>query len=241
MSEQIERDIEATLEARARTRMRVHAVRPICHPPSPYRLLLSPGDRIPDVSARGRRRVLRRPRGRAPPVMAPVSTDDGNMRIDAIDDVTWSTTSAVLTGNTYGLPDRVDELSATCGRFEIPLIEDARPCARDGRRRAPDRELRRCCHLQLVEALPRAGWRPRVRTGKVDRKDVVRLRDQLMLPRPIGMRAVDVLRAALRACAGAPPSHGGAGSRVPPATPPDDSPMASAVARSSTGARAFER
>ncbi len=57
--------------------------------------------------------------------MAPVSTDDGNMSIDDIDDATWATLSAVLTGNTYGLPDRVVELSATCGRFGIPLIEDA--------------------------------------------------------------------------------------------------------------------
>jgi dTDP-4-amino-4,6-dideoxygalactose transaminase len=57
--------------------------------------------------------------------MAPVSTHDGNMRIGAIDDATWSATSAVLTGNTYGLPDRVVELSATCRRFGVPLIEDA--------------------------------------------------------------------------------------------------------------------
>lgn len=57
--------------------------------------------------------------------MAPVSTDDGNMSIDDIDDATWATLSAVLTGNTYGLPDRVVELSATCRRFGIPLIEDA--------------------------------------------------------------------------------------------------------------------
>jgi hypothetical protein len=41
------------------------------------------------------------------------------MRIDAIDDATWSTISAqLLAGNTYGLPDRVVELSATCGRFD---------------------------------------------------------------------------------------------------------------------------
>ena len=32
--------------------------------------------------------------------MAPVSTDDGNMSIDDIDDATWATLSAVLTGNT---------------------------------------------------------------------------------------------------------------------------------------------
>jgi hypothetical protein len=33
------------------------------------------------------------------PVMAPVSTG-GNIRVDAIDGATWSTISAVLTGNT---------------------------------------------------------------------------------------------------------------------------------------------
>jgi dTDP-4-amino-4,6-dideoxygalactose transaminase len=124
VSEQIERDIEAILEARTGRecvfmpsgRFAVHLA---------FQLLLSPGDRILmspleddavffGALAAGLRRV-----------MAPVSTHDGNMCIDAIDDATWSTISAVLAGKTCGLPDRVVELSAKCRRLGIPLIEDA--------------------------------------------------------------------------------------------------------------------
>ena len=90
-----------------------------------FELLLSPGDRILMSPLEDDTVFFGALAAGLRPVMAPVSTHDGNMRIDAIDDATWSTISAVLTGNTYGLPDRVVELSATCGRFEIPLIEDA--------------------------------------------------------------------------------------------------------------------
>ena len=124
MSEQIERDIEAVLEARTGRecvfmpsgRFAIHLA---------FQLLLSPGDRILMSPLEDDTVFFGALAAGLRPVMAPVSTHDGNMRIDAIDDATWSTISAVLTGNTYGLPDRVVELSATCGRFEIPLIEDA--------------------------------------------------------------------------------------------------------------------
>jgi hypothetical protein len=126
------------------------------------------------------------------PVMAPVSTDDGNMRIDAIDDAMRSTVSAVLTGNTYGLPGRVVELSATCSRFEIPLIEDAAMRSRRTLTGA-HRELRGCFRLQLVEALPGRGGVLAV-DREVSWRDVARLRDRFMLPRPIGNGAVGLAR-----------------------------------------------
>ena len=124
MSEQIERDIETVLEARTGRecvfmpsgRFAIHLA---------FQLLLSPGDRILMSPLEDDTVFFGALAAGLRPVMAPVSTHDGNIRIDAIDDATWSSISAVLTGNTYGLPDPVVELSASCSRFAIPLIEDA--------------------------------------------------------------------------------------------------------------------
>jgi dTDP-4-amino-4,6-dideoxygalactose transaminase len=124
VSEQIERDIQAVLEGRTGRecvfmpsgRFAIHLA---------FQLLLSPGDRILMSPLEDDTVFFGALAAGLRPVMAPVSTHDGNMRIDAIDDATWSATSAVLTGNTYGLPNRVVELSATCRRFGVPLIENA--------------------------------------------------------------------------------------------------------------------
>ena len=197
MSEHIERDIEATLEARLG--------RECVFMPSgrfaifvAYQLLLSPGDRILMSPLEDDAVFFGALAAGLRPVMAPVSTHDGNMHIEAIDDVTWPTISAVMTGNTYGLPDRVDELSATCGRFEIPLIEDAAHALEtdvDGR---PIGSFGAVSIFSLSKHFPGRGGVLAL-DGKVDRKDVVRLRDQLMLPRPIGKGAVDTARSAVRA------------------------------------------
>jgi hypothetical protein len=117
--------------------------------------------------------------------MAPVSTHDGNMRIGAIDGATWSTISAVLTGNTYGLPDPVVELSATCGRFGIPLIEDAAHALEtdiDGR---PIGSFGAVSAFSLSKHFPGRGG-VLAFDREVSRRDVARLRDRFMLPRPIG-------------------------------------------------------
>ena len=124
MSERIERDIEAILGNRiGRECVFMPSGRFAIH--LAFQLLLSPGDRILMSPLEDDTVFFGALAAGLRPVMAPVSAHDGNMRVDAIDGVTWSTISAVLTGNTYGLPDRVVELSATCDRFEIPLIEDA--------------------------------------------------------------------------------------------------------------------
>jgi dTDP-4-amino-4,6-dideoxygalactose transaminase len=124
LSEQIERDIEAVLEARTGRecvfmpsgRFAIHLA---------FQMLLSPGDRILMSPLEDDTVFFGALAAGLRPVMTPVSAHDGNMDFDAIADATWSTISAVLTGNTYGLPDRVVELIATCRRFGIPLIEDA--------------------------------------------------------------------------------------------------------------------
>jgi hypothetical protein len=195
--EQIERDIEAVLEARTGRecvfmpsgRFAIHLA---------FQLLLSPGDRILMSPLEDDTVFFGAIAAGLRPVMAPVSTHDGNMRVDAVDGATWSTVSAVLTGNTYGLPDRVIELSATCGRFEIPLIEDAAHALEtdiDGR---PIGTFGAVSAFSLSKHFPGRGG-VLAFDREVSRRDVARLRDRLMRPRPIGKGAVGLVRSAARA------------------------------------------
>jgi hypothetical protein len=197
VSEHVECDIEATLEARVGRecvfmpsgRFAIHLA---------FRLLLSPGDRILMSPLEDDTVFFGALAAGLRPVMAPVSAHDGNMRIDAIDDVTWSTISAVLTGNTYGLPDRVVELSATCGRFEIPLIEDVAHALEtdiDGR---PIGSFGAVSAFSLSKHFRGRGGVLAV-DREVSRRDVVQLRERLMLPRPIGNRAAGLTRSAAKA------------------------------------------
>ena len=124
MSEHIERDIEATMEARLG--------RECVFMPSgrfaiylAFELLLSPGDRILMSPLEDDTVFFGALAAGLRPVMAPMSTHDGNMRIDAIDDPMWSTISAVLTGNS---------------------VRSSRPCRRAQRNVRPIRDSadRRC-------------------------------------------------------------------------------------------------
>jgi len=197
VSEYIEREIEAMLEKRiGRECLFMPSGRFAIH--LAFQLLLSPGNRILMSPLEDDTVFFGALAAGLRPVMAPVSTHDGNIRIDAIDDVTWSTISAVLTGNTYGLPDRVVELSATCGRFGIPLIEDAAHALEteiDGR---PIGSFGAVSAFSLSKHFPGRGG-VLAFDREVSRQDVARLRDRLMLPRPIGNRVVGLARSAVRA------------------------------------------
>ena len=119
-----ERDIEAALEERtSRTCVFMHSGRFAIH--IAFRLLLSPGDRILMSPLEDDTVFFGALAAGLRPVMAPVSPSDGNVCFDAVDDATWSSIAAVLTGNTYGLPDRVVEIRSRCDQLNIPLIEDA--------------------------------------------------------------------------------------------------------------------
>lgn len=197
MSEHIEREIEVAMESRMGRecvfmpsgRFAVYLA---------FQLLLSPGDRILMSPLEDDTVFFGALAAGLQPVMAPVSTHDGNMRIDAIDDATWSTISAVLTGNTYGLPDRVGELRATCDRLEIPLIEDAAHALETDIGGRPIGSFGAVSAFSLSKHFPGRGGVLAL-DREVNRKDVVRLRDGLMLPRPIGKGAVGVARSAVRA------------------------------------------
>jgi hypothetical protein len=59
------------------------------------------------------------------PVIAPVSSEDGNIDPIQVPEHIWAGLGAVLTTNLYGLPDPVEDLRARCQHLGIPLIEDA--------------------------------------------------------------------------------------------------------------------
>ena len=240
MSEHIERDIEAALEARTGRecvfmpsgRFAIHLA---------FRLLLSPGDRILMSPLEDDTVFFGALAAGLRPVMAPVSTDDGNMRADAIDDATWSTISAVLTGNTYGLPDPRRRAQRNVRPARDSADRGCRPRARDGHRRASHRELRRCLGLQLVEALPRARRRSRARPGgqPPGRRPIARSADAAEAdwqpggrPRAIGGQGD----------AGDPPPHAERWiARATLSASRETRPVAGAAARASAGARAFQR
>ena len=197
MREQIERDIEDVLKARIE--------RDCVFMPSgrfaiylAFQLLLPPGARILMSPLEDDTVFFGALAAGLRPVMAPVSARDGNIRADAIEGDTWSAISAVLTGNTYGLPDRVVELSAMCGRFGIPLIEDAAHALEtdvDGR---PVGSFGTVSAFSLSKHFPGRGGVLAL-DGNFSRRDVARLRDRLMLPRPAGHGALGSARSAARA------------------------------------------
>jgi hypothetical protein len=197
VSEQIERDIEAVLEARiGRECVFMPSGRFAIH--LAFQLLLSPGDRILMSPLEDDTVFFGAIAAGLRPVMAPVSAQDGNIRIDAIDDATWSTLSGVLTGNTYGLPDPVVELSAKCGRFGIPLIEDAAHAIETDVDGHPIGGFGAVSAFSLSKHFPGRGGVLAV-DREFSRRDVARLRDQFMLPRPIGNGAVGLARSSARA------------------------------------------
>jgi DegT/DnrJ/EryC1/StrS aminotransferase family len=193
----IERDIEAMLQTRTGRecvfmpsgRFAVHLA---------FRLLLKPGDRILMSPLEDDTVFFGALAAGLRPVMAPVSAHDGNIRVDAIDDATWSATSGVLTGNTYGLPDRVAELDATCRRLGIPLIEDAAHALETDAGGRPVGSFGAVAAFSLSKHMPGRGGVLAL-DAEVSRLDVTLLRDRLMLPRPAGYGAVGSARSAARA------------------------------------------
>jgi DegT/DnrJ/EryC1/StrS aminotransferase family len=162
-----------------------------------FRLLLSPGDRILMSPLEDDTVFFGALAAGLRPVMAPVSAEDGNMRCDSLDDSVWPRVDAVLTGNTYGLPDRVVELSARCAQRGIPLIEDAAHALETDVAGRAIGSFGDASVFSLSKHLPGRGGvlsiGPRVGRAEVDRL----LRD-LMVARPLDRRVGDVARTAAR-------------------------------------------
>ncbi|HEX8856876.1 MAG TPA: DegT/DnrJ/EryC1/StrS family aminotransferase [Thermoleophilaceae bacterium] len=127
------------------------------------------------------------------PVMAPLSLADGNIDPDAVPDATWSSIRAVLTTNLYGLPDRLPELRAHCDALGLVLAEDAAHALHtdvDGR---PVGSWGEVSVFSLSKHA--AGVGGVIAFDDAARRDqLVRMRDDLVLPRSLRVRASDTLR-----------------------------------------------
>ena len=131
------------------------------------------------------------------PVMAPVSTHDGNLCFEAVGSAAWPSIAAVLTGNTYGLPDRVVEARSRCDQLKIPLIEDAAHALETEVDERPIGTFGAASIFSLSKHFPGRGGILSVEEED-SRREVVRLRDKLTAPTPRGSRAVGTLRSAAR-------------------------------------------
>ena len=162
-----------------------------------FRLLLSPGDRILMSSLEDDTVFFGALAAGLRPVMAPVSIPDGNVCFEAVDNAAWSNIAAVLTGNTYGLPDRVIEARSRCDQLKIPLIEDAAHALETEVDERPIGTFGAASVFSLSKHFPGRGGVLSLEEED-SRREVVRLRDELTVPRPRGRRAVGILRSVAR-------------------------------------------
>jgi hypothetical protein len=129
--------------------------------------------------------------------MAPVSTGDGNVCFEAVDEATWSNIAAILTGSTYGLPDRVVEAKSRCDRLNIPLIEDAAHALETEVDERPIGSFGAASIFSLSKHFPGRGGVLSLE-DEDSRRAVIRLRDELTVPTPRARRAVGNARSAAR-------------------------------------------
>jgi dTDP-4-amino-4,6-dideoxygalactose transaminase len=193
----LEREIEAVLEVRTGRgclftpsgRFGIHLA---------FRLLLEPGDRILMSPLEDDTVFFGALAAGLRPVMAPVSTEDGNIRAEAVPDATWSSIAAVLTGNTFGLPDPVVALAERCHRLGIPLIEDAAHALETEVGGRPIGSFGTVSVFSLSKHFPGRGGVLAL-DGGVSRTDAARLQGELMVAKPVGRRAAGAARSAARA------------------------------------------
>ena len=162
-----------------------------------FRLLLSPGDRILMSPLEDDTVFFGALAAGLRPVMAPVSVHDGNVSFEAVDNAAWSNIAAVLTGNTYGLPDRVVEARSRCDQLRIPLIEDA---AHALETEVDERPIGTFGAASVFSLSKHFRGRGGVLSLEEDdnRREAVRLRDELTAPMPRGQRAVGIGRSLAR-------------------------------------------
>jgi hypothetical protein len=192
----LERAIEAALETRTgRGCMFMPSGRFALH--LAFRVLLKPGDRILMSPLEDDTVFFGALAAGLRPVMAPVSIDDGNICPEAVSDAAWASVAAVLTANTYGLPDRVVELGLRCDELGIPLIEDAAHALEtevDGR---PIGSFGAISVFSLSKHLPGRGGALSL-DREISRPEVARLTRELMLPKPLRRRVMEPARSAAR-------------------------------------------
>jgi hypothetical protein len=131
------------------------------------------------------------------PVMAPISTADGNMQPEAIPAETWESLDAVLTANLYGLPDRVMNFRVRCEELKIPLIEDVAHALQTNVDGHPVGTFGAASVFSLSKHLPGRGGVLALDEAS-SRSAAVRLLHDLSAEKPKGRRAVDTAKTGVR-------------------------------------------
>jgi hypothetical protein len=132
------------------------------------------------------------------PVMAPVSSADGNIQPDAVPNTVWAGLGGVLTTNLYGLPDRVHELRGRCDTAGIPLIEDAAHAIETSVAARPIGTFGDAAAFSLSKHVGASGGGVLAFTDESRRNELAELRDAAAMP---GRRRNRMWRAAADAVA----------------------------------------
>jgi dTDP-4-amino-4,6-dideoxygalactose transaminase len=132
------------------------------------------------------------------PVMAPLSSDDGNIDPAGVPDRTWESVDGVLTTNLYGLPDRAGELVERCRRLGLVLVEDVAHALHTEIAGRPVGSFGDVSAFSLSKHMAGVGGAVAI-ADPSRRAEVVSLRDQLVLRRSMTTRIDDVVRPRTRA------------------------------------------
>ena len=135
------------------------------------------------------------------PVMAPVDVWNGNIDPSAVPETTWRGVDAVLTSNLYGVPDRAAELCARCDRLGIPLIEDAAHAIGSHMSGQPVGTFGAAAAFSLSKHVAAmSGGFLAVQDART-RRDLERLRDDLLTPRRLRGEVAAALKPLARSSA----------------------------------------
>lgn len=127
------------------------------------------------------------------PVMAPLSSEDGNIDPSAVPERTWASIRGVLTTNLYGLADRLPELRERCDRFGLALIEDAAHALHSDVAGQPVGCFGDASIFSFSKHAAGVGGVVAPAEGS-RRGGLAELRDRLMSDRPLWTKASDALR-----------------------------------------------
>jgi hypothetical protein len=167
-----------------------------------FRLLLSPGDRVLMSPLEDDTVFFGALAAGLRPVMAPISTADGNMEPEAVPPATWERLNAVLTANVYGLPDRVMDIRVRCEERKIPLIEDVAHALQTDVEGRPVGTFGTASVFSLSKHLPGRGGVLALADAS-SRAAAVRLLDELTADKPKRRRGADVAKTGVRGALGA--------------------------------------
>jgi DegT/DnrJ/EryC1/StrS aminotransferase family protein len=127
------------------------------------------------------------------PVMAPLSTTDGNIDIESVSGRTWSSVQGVLTTNLYGLPDRVVELRSLSQQLGIPMIEDAAHAIETEVDGQAIGTFGTAAVFSLSKHVAATGGGALVFTDPASRMELERLRNEVTTRRTVCRQAFDIL------------------------------------------------